>query len=151
MSARRGSARLRGLLPLTLPPCPPAGSASSGSRPPGPSRLRPRRRRRRSPHRAAPSSWRWPPAPRQVSGGPRGTALPGAAGGDRPLTADARRPPDEEEEAEVGWQEKLFSQVGVWRLFLLAVPTDGSPVSGRAGPQQGDSFQADLESDEFSP
>uniref|UniRef100_A0A8B9VFQ8 MKS transition zone complex subunit 1 n=1 Tax=Anas zonorhyncha TaxID=75864 RepID=A0A8B9VFQ8_9AVES len=33
--------------------------------------------------------------------------------GDRPLTADARRPPDEEEEAEVGWQEKLFSQFEV--------------------------------------
>uniref|UniRef100_A0A493SWZ1 Uncharacterized protein n=1 Tax=Anas platyrhynchos platyrhynchos TaxID=8840 RepID=A0A493SWZ1_ANAPP len=58
-------------------------------------------------------SWRWPPAPRQVSGEPRGAALPGAACGDRPLTADARRPPDEEEEAEVGWQEKLFSQFEV--------------------------------------
>uniref|UniRef100_A0A8B9BP32 MKS transition zone complex subunit 1 n=1 Tax=Anser brachyrhynchus TaxID=132585 RepID=A0A8B9BP32_9AVES len=30
-----------------------------------------------------------------------------------PPTAGARRPPDEEEEAEVGWQEKLFSQFEV--------------------------------------
>ncbi|XP_032056790.1 Meckel syndrome type 1 protein isoform X1 [Aythya fuligula] len=59
-----------------------------------------------------------PPPPLSAPRGPEllalaARALLGAAGGDRPLTADARRPPDEEEEAEVGWQEKLFSQFEV--------------------------------------
>uniref|UniRef100_A0A8B9MPH5 Uncharacterized protein n=1 Tax=Accipiter nisus TaxID=211598 RepID=A0A8B9MPH5_9AVES len=86
-------------LPLSFPP----GSASSGSPRPGSSSRRPRRR---SPACAAPSSWAWASAPRPVRG------APGEVTG--PSPAAARRPPDEEEEeAEVGWQEKLFSQFQV--------------------------------------
>ncbi|KAM9257457.1 LOW QUALITY PROTEIN: tectonic-like complex member MKS1 [Cariama cristata] len=75
-----------------------------------------RRSRRRSPARAAPSSWAWLTALRPVRGAPGEgragrAALPEVT---RPSPAGARRPQvEEEEEAEVGWQEKLFSQFEV--------------------------------------
>lgn len=77
----------------------------------------------RAPPAAGPAAARRPARPRAPgpgrprrhryvgSRGRRGAAPPEVTG---PSPAGARRPPeeDEEEEAEVGWQEKLFSQVG---------------------------------------
>uniref|UniRef100_A0A8C4V8B6 MKS transition zone complex subunit 1 n=1 Tax=Falco tinnunculus TaxID=100819 RepID=A0A8C4V8B6_FALTI len=71
-----------------------------------------RRPRRRCP---APSSCGRPSAPVPVRAAPGAGGRRCATGRDRAVSpAGARRPPEEEEEeAEVGWQEKLFSQFEV--------------------------------------
>lgn len=79
--------------------------------------------------------------------GPEGPGRAGRAAGAEALplritagsSAGAQRPPEDEEEvAEVGWQEKLFSQVGAWerggRDFAEWVRSEGITGVFQSGP-----------------